>query len=94
MASDPTQGAERLVYANWSRYLAGPFDLSLDFGYNTQEGGPPDSFPVRVVLPWEHVKILAQFLEQAIKAYEDQAGEIRDLEDGGTVSRVDTSSDS
>ncbi|MBK5219341.1 MAG: DUF3467 domain-containing protein [Thermoleophilia bacterium] len=80
MAADPTGGAEQLVYANWARYIAGPFDLSLDFGYNT-EGGPPEKFPVRVAMSWEHAKLLHRLIGEAMDGYEEQAGAIRKLVD-------------
>lgn len=80
MAADPKDGAEQLVYANWSRYRAGAFDLALDFGYNAKpEDGPPETYPVRIVMSWEHALIFSQLLQDAIKGYQGQVGDIRQL---------------
>jgi Protein of unknown function (DUF3467) len=65
----------KLVYANWARMNPTLLDLGIDFGY-AQESGPPDVFPVRVTMSWEHAKILAGLLGQNIKAYEAQVREI------------------
>jgi Protein of unknown function (DUF3467) len=72
----------KLVYANWVRMNATPFDLAIDLGYH-DEPGPPDAFPVRVAMSWEHAKVLADLLAQNIKAYEDQVGEVRIFDEDG-----------
>ncbi len=56
------------------------FDLAMDFGY-ADEPGPPDDFPVRVVMSWEHAKSLADLLAQNIQAYEEDIGEVRNFEE-------------
>jgi hypothetical protein len=70
----------KLVYANWARMNPTPYDLSIDFGYN-DEPGPPKEFPVRLAMSWEHARTLAILLERNLKAYEEQAGEIREFEE-------------
>ena len=85
MAADPTEGAEKLVYANWMRISGTPFDLSLDLGYHNKPG-PPDTFGVRVVMSFEHAKQLLTLVAGAVEQYEAQAGPIRDLE--GAVSHA------
>jgi len=56
------------------------FDLAIDFGYH-DEPGPPDAFPVRVAMSWEHAKALADLLARNIQAFEEDMGEIRDFEE-------------
>jgi len=79
-ADDQPQPA--LVYANWVRLVPTPFDLALDVGYNTQSG-PPDAFPARVVMSWEHALVLNELLLNALADYKKQAGELRTFE--GTI---------
>ena len=66
----------QLVYANWVRMVATAYDLSMDFGYN-HEQGPPERFPIRVAMSWEHAKALADLLQTNIAAYEAEIGTIR-----------------
>ena len=56
------------------------FDLAIDFGYH-DEAGPPDAFPVRVAMSWEHAKALADLLAENIQAYEKDIGEVRNFEE-------------
>lgn len=72
---DPTDAT---VYSNWVRAGSTPYDLSLDFGYRRREGPPPE-FPVRVVMSWEHAKVLQEVLQTALSDYEEAAGSIRDM---------------
>lgn len=78
--ADLPEGTQ-LVYVNWVRAQSTPFDLGLDFGYNDAPG-PPDSYPVRVVMSWEHAKAFIQLLENGLKSYEEQAGPVRDMVEG------------
>ncbi|MBS1888413.1 MAG: DUF3467 domain-containing protein [Actinobacteria bacterium] len=68
----------QLIYANWVRTNASPFDVALDFGYSPEQG-PPDSIPVRVVMSWEEAKALVALLSENMADYEEQAGPIRKL---------------
>ena len=72
---DPTDAT---VYSNWVRAASTPCDLSLDFGYRRREG-PPQEFPVRVVMSWEHARVLHEIIAVALSDYEEAAGSIRDL---------------
>jgi hypothetical protein len=76
---EPTGG---VVYVNWVRTIASPFDLGLDLGYTT-DPGPPPTFPVRAVMSWEEAKILSTLLVDAIEGYEENVGQIRDM--GGEI---------
>ena len=78
----------QLVYANWVRTNSSPFDLSIDFGYTTAPG-PPDEYPVRVVMSWEEAKGLLSLVAENVADYEDQAGPIRDLFESGPESDAD-----
>lgn len=73
---EPTEG---LIYVNWVRYISSPYDLSLDVGYRS-EPGPPDEFPVRLVMTWEQAKILRLLLEDAVDDFEENVGSIREIE--------------
>jgi hypothetical protein len=66
------------VYVNWARVGLGPFDLTLDLGYRTDDA-PPEEFPVRAVMTWEQAKSLSSLLDDAITQYEAEVGEIRDF---------------
>jgi hypothetical protein len=65
-------------YANWVRPFGGLYDLTIDFGYNRQEGDEPEpEWLARIVLSWEEAVILSEALGMQIAQYEDQVGEIR-----------------
>jgi hypothetical protein len=76
---EPTEG---VIYVNWVRTLASPYDLSLDLGFAT-DPGPPQTFPVRAVMSWEEAKVLSALLTDAIEGYEENVGPIRDM--GGEI---------
>lgn len=69
-----------LVYVNWVRTNATPFDIGIDVGYNDAPG-PPDSYPVRLLMTWEHAKAFVELLERNIQSYEEEVGSLRDLID-------------
>ena len=68
-----------LVYANWVRLNASLLDLSIDFGYVEEPftGPPEDGYPVRVVMSWEQAKGLIELLQDNIRVYEENVGQIR-----------------
>jgi hypothetical protein len=72
----------QLIYANWVRMMGTPFELSIDFGYNEVQG-PPEKFPVRVAMSWEHAKALAELLQSNIVDYEQSVGPIREVFETG-----------
>jgi hypothetical protein len=76
---EPTDG---VIYVNWVRTIASPYDLSLDLGYRT-DPFPPPSFPVRAVMSWEQAKILQLLLNDAIENFEAEVGSIREV--GGEI---------
>ncbi len=78
MTPDPKDPNEKLVYANWVRLEATPYDISMDFGYRSTEN-PPKDFPVHLVMTWEHAKDLLLLLDNAVKQYGENVGAIRDL---------------
>ncbi len=78
MTPDPKGPEELLVYANWVRLEATPYDVSMDFGYRPTEE-PPRDFPVRLVMTWEHAKDVLLLLDNAVKQYGENVGAIRDL---------------
>lgn len=70
--ADPPETTQ-VVYANWVRTRATPWDIGFDLGYqDVQGGGPPDHIPVRAVMSWEHAKALNELLTRAIASYEEQ----------------------
>ena len=73
---EPTEG---LIYVNWVRYRSSPYDLTLDVGYRANPG-PPQEFPVRLVMSWEQAKILRILLEDAVDGFEKDVGPIREIE--------------
>lgn len=73
---EPTEG---VVYVNWVRYRSSPYDLSLDVGYRSNPG-PPQDFPIRLVMSWEQAKILRVLLEDAVDGFEENVGPIREIE--------------
>jgi hypothetical protein len=77
--ADLPEGTQ-LVYANWVRLGSTPFDISIDIGYQP-EPGPPDSYPLRVVMSWEHAQAFARLLDRTIESYKEQAGELREFEE-------------
>jgi Protein of unknown function (DUF3467) len=73
------------LYANAIVIRGGAFDVTLDLGHSVAPGSPdqPPEAPVwlaRVSMSWEHAATLVRFLENAIKQYEDQVGQLPDVE--------------
>jgi hypothetical protein len=79
--SELAEGTQ-LIYVNWVRMSGTPFELGIDVGYNDEQG-PPETFPARLVMSWEHVKAMADLLNRNIAEYEAQAGEIREVFEKG-----------
>jgi Protein of unknown function (DUF3467) len=73
---DPATDDLALVYTNWVRAVPGPFDLAVDFGYQPGDLGPQPM--VRVVMTWEHAKILRRALDLIVDRREANTGEIKD----------------
>jgi hypothetical protein len=71
------------TYANTIRTSTTPDEVVLDFGMNlpvpSQDNQPVLQFSVgsRVVMNWQAAKRLAISLGQAVRAYEEQHGEIK-----------------
>jgi Protein of unknown function (DUF3467) len=79
-----TAGIPRL-YVNVIAIRGGAFDLTLDLGYGVPPASPdqppePPEWLARVAMSWEHAATLVRFLENAIKQYEDQVGQLPDVE--------------
>jgi hypothetical protein len=71
-------GDAQLVYANWIRLDVTPYDCGMDFGYREDEA-PPERFPVRVVMSWEHLKQTAKLLTDTVEMYERGMGAVREF---------------
>ncbi len=78
MKPDQNDAGDKLVYANWVRLDATPYDVSMDFGYRTTDE-PPKDFPVHLVMTWEHAKDLLSLLSNAVEQYTENVGPIRDF---------------
>jgi hypothetical protein len=64
-----------IVYANWVRLAPAPFELGIDVGYVAPD--TPQEPDLRLVMTWEHAKILQQALTQIVEQREENAGEIK-----------------
>lgn len=64
-----------IVYCNWVRLAPGPFDLALDVGYVAPDS--PDQPDLRLVMTWEHAKILCHALNEIVEQRERNTGEIK-----------------
>ena len=63
-----------LVYCNAVRAFGGATDVTLDCGF--RYGNDEPTMAVRLVMSWEHAKMLLPVLEQLINNYETNVGEI------------------
>jgi hypothetical protein len=70
------EGPIPLIYINWFRTEGNPGDLAIDVGYQLANMPQPAA---RLVLTWEHAKMLGDAIGKACEAIEGQIGEIRDL---------------
>jgi hypothetical protein len=69
---------ERTLYANVVSVNVNLFDFVLDFGTRKPpEGEVMKDTPVRVYLSPAHAKVLAKLLQENVKAYEAEFGEIK-----------------
>jgi len=84
--SELSEGAQ-LIYVNWVRMNATPFELGIDVGYS-DEPGPPGAHPARLLMSWEHAKAMADLLSRNIAEYEAQAGVIREVFEKGEEDQV------
>jgi hypothetical protein len=76
-------GGVPLVYVNWMRTTGSPFDLAVDVGY---QGGPGLPNPAaRLVMTWEHARLLSDSLRQAVEQYEKTVGKLRNLDEHVTL---------
>jgi hypothetical protein len=64
-----------ILYANWVRLNPGPFDLAIDVGYVAPD--TPQAPDVRLVMTWEHAKILRHALDEIVEQRERNTGEIK-----------------
>jgi hypothetical protein len=64
-----------LIYANWVRLVPSPFELALDAGYFAPDTPPQPN--LRIVMTWEHAKILQRALTGIIQQREENVGEIK-----------------
>jgi len=78
----------KLIYANWMRVNGTVYDVGIDFAY-IDEDGPPDSYPVRVVMTWEHARLLHGLLERNLASYEEQVRPVQNFEGSEDVSNGD-----
>jgi hypothetical protein len=73
---DGTNEPQR-VYANVTAGRGGPWDLTLDLGYQfPSEDVENVQWAVRLVLGWPHAKALRELLDRQIEAYEEQVGKV------------------
>jgi hypothetical protein len=75
-----------LVYANWMRLMPTPLDVALDVGYFAPDTPPHPQ--LRIVMTWEHLKMLQGLIAAIIEQREGNVGEIA-LPDGITITRAE-----
>ena len=73
------------LYVNAVAIRGGAFDVTIDLGYTVPPDSPdkPPNAPewlARVSMSWEHAAALQRFLERSIKLYEEQVGQLPDVE--------------
>lgn len=73
------------LYVNAVVIRGGAFDVTLDMGYSVAPHSPdqapiPPDWLARVSMSWEHAATLMRFLENAIKQYEEQVGQLPEVE--------------
>jgi hypothetical protein len=66
-------------HVNAMRAWGGPFDITLDFGYRADPEIEPAT-QVRLSMSWEHVAATVKVLQVLVDGYEEQAGNLPDLE--------------
>jgi hypothetical protein len=71
--SEPDSHGPPMVYANWLRLLAAPYDLTLDLGYRVGDLEPKTD--VRLVLSWEHAVAMRDAIDHAVENYQKATGE-------------------
>ena len=73
-------------YVNSINAQGGPFELTFDFGYRL---GDEDFTPnVRVLMSWEHAKIMTGMIGQLVSEYEARVGTaIPDIQ--GTITETE-----
>jgi hypothetical protein len=74
-----------LMYANWMRLMPAPLDVALDVGYFAPDTPPHPQ--LRIVMTWEHVKMLQGLITAIVEQREGNFGEIA-LPDGITIVRA------
>ena len=85
----PEHGPQRdlpLIYANWMRLMPTPLDVALDVGYFAPDTPPQPQ--ARLVMTWEHVKMLQGLITAIVEQRERNVGEIT-LPEGVTIGPVD-----
>jgi hypothetical protein len=61
------------------RTYAGPFDLTMDFGYRVGSEDDEPEPQVRVTMSWEHASAMVKALGPVIDSYEEQVGPVPDI---------------
>jgi hypothetical protein len=67
-----------MIYANTMSATGGPIELSLDFGYQLPPNGDT-TWAIRIVVAWEHARLIHDLLGESIERYAREVGDIRDL---------------
>lgn len=67
--------ADKPIYINALNAEATAFDVALDMGYRLRQDEVPDP-SVRVVMSWEHAKLLVIALQRLIDDFETKVAEI------------------
>jgi hypothetical protein len=70
-------------YANSASVVGGPFDVALDFGYQSLGSAGPEAvttWQARVAMSWEHARSLHSLLGRQIEAFESAVGNLPDTE--------------
>lgn len=75
----PTTAPPTRIYANAVSAHGGPFDLTLDLGYRSGGGDGPVEFETRVVMSWEHAKVLSRMIGYLVDDFEGQVAPVPDL---------------
>ncbi len=67
-----------MFYANVMQAHGSPFDVALDFGYRAR-GDEEVPAEVRVVMSWQHLKLVIHALQLQVAQYEEQVGSLPNL---------------
>lgn len=81
----PADAALPQLYVNAVVIRGGAFDVTVDLGHSVapdspDQPTPPPQWLARMSMSWEHALAFTRFLDGAIKKYEEQVGQLPDVE--------------